>query len=152
MTMPREIRVKIGKRKKEIGALGELLVVKHLCKNGFTHIQSNFLKRQGELDVIMKNDRNHGKIHIIEVKTVSRENMFATDIDVIRETDNYIPEENVSPWKMRKLSRVVEIYLGEKGLGDREWQFDVAVVFLDLKNKKACLKFIKDIPLNARDK
>ena len=170
MTIPMKIRTLIGRRKKEIGALGEALVVKHLKNKGFVHMESNFLRRQGEIDVIMASS---GKIHFIEVKTVSRENMLgdvqkgaqnyktpdirSSDVihetsiheTVIREDNNHSPEENVSAWKMRKLARVVQIYLNVNNFESREWQFNVAVVFLDRKNKKALIKFIKDVPLAA---
>ena len=165
MTTTKDVGFLIGKRKKRIGALGEALVVKHLKNKGFSHTESNFLRRQGEIDVIMENS---GKIHFIEVKTVSRESTLggvpngvtprmpqnviretAIRKTVIHEANNYSPEENVSAWKMKKISRVVQIYLNVNNLENREWQFDVAVVFLDRNNKKALIKFIKDIPLNA---
>lgn len=137
----------IGKRKKEVGSLGEMLVVKHLKKDGFSHVESNFLRRQGEIDVIMEKDQ---KIYFFEVKTVSREiplSQTAPKLDVIRETGLHLPEENVSAWKIRKLSKVIELYINEKELGDKEWQFGVAVVLLDRNRKRAVIKFIKDIPL-----
>ena len=155
-TTSRRVRTIIGDRmKKKIGALGERLVVKHLVNKGFVHVESNYLKKQGELDVIME---NNGKIHFIEVKTVSRVNFQpgfmnnAKDTadpakNVNRETSEYRPEDNVSRSKLRKLSRMVEIYLIERGLEDKDWQFDVALVYLDQKNKKAYIKFIKDLPL-----
>ncbi len=138
----------IAKRKKRIGALGEALVLKHLKNKGFTHVRSNYLKRQGEIDVIVEYD---GKIHFIEVKTVSRVNFYPNQPNIPQnvnlETLKHLPEENVSAWKMRKLAKVVHMYLGENNAHEKEWQFDVAVVYLDLANKKAYIKFIKDIPL-----
>jgi len=156
------------KRRKQIGSLGEALVLKHLKNKGFTHLDSNFLRRQGELDLVVEGG---GVIHFIEVKTVSRVNFRpevfpsniscnASDVCVARgvvagvkrgnvtcETSRHLPEENVSPWKMRKLARVVQIYLGERAIAEKEWQFDVAVVYLDLGNKRAYIRFIKNIPL-----
>ena len=165
MTKTFKVRSLIGKKRKIIGALGEALVVKHLRNKGFTHIMSNFLRKQGEIDVIMLND---GVLHFFEVKTVSRENKLVnlravnagsngSSASVIRETNGYstaghmhMPEENVNPVKLRKISKMIQIYLGEYGIGYREWQFHVAVVFLDQKNKKACIKFIKNVPLGSR--
>ena len=146
----------IGRRKKMIGALGEALVVKHLKSKGFQHIQSNYLKKQGELDLIMEFE---GFIHFFEVKTVSRENQLGNlpaDPEVIRETVNretdrgggYMPEENVSGSKLRKIARMILIYLSDKRMSHRNWKFHIAVVFLDQKSKKACIKFIKDVPVN----
>lgn len=155
----------IGRRKKYVGRLGEALIVKHLKERGFMHLDSNFLKKQGELDVILEKE---GEIHFFEVKTVSRENILSalkpigvTHETVIRETRgksgqnvanidiDFRPEENVTPVKLRKISRMIRIYLAEKGLVDREWYFHVAAVFLDQKNKKALIRFTKNVPVNG---
>jgi len=153
MPIPKSIGRSIGKRRKQVGALGEALVLKHLKNKGFKHLHSNYLKRQGELDLVVEFE---GKIHFIEVKTVSRENFVPkTQVsanihdktNVIRETLEHLPEENVSAWKIRKLGRVVQIYIEENHLYEKEWQFDIAVVYLDRGNRRAYIKFIKDIPL-----
>lgn len=138
----REIGSLIGKRKKLIGSLGESLVVKHMILKGFKHLESNYRRKPGEIDVVFESG---SKIHFVEVKTVSRE-MFA---NVIHETGKHAPEENVGRVKLRRISRTVQMYLREKASPDVEWQFDVAAVYLDLKNKKAHIKFIKDVPLPA---
>lgn len=132
----------IGKRKKLIGSLGESLVVKHLKAKGFNHLESNYRRKPGEIDLVFE---SKSKIHFVEVKTVSRE-MFA---GVIHETGKHSPEENVSLSKLRRISKTVRIYLSEKASPDTEWQFDVAALYLDLKMKKAHIKFIKDVPLPA---
>lgn len=161
----KEVGRVIGRRKKLVGRLGEALIVKHLKERGFRHLDSNFLKKQGELDVILENE---GEIHFFEVKTVSRENILSTlrptDVAheaVIRETrgkngqnvDNFDrdfrPEENVNRSKLRKISRMIQMYLAEKGLVDREWYFHVAAVFLDQKNRKALIRFTKNVPVNG---
>lgn len=123
-----------------------MLVVKHLKAKGYRHVESNYLKRHGEIDLVMEHG---GIIHFIEVKTVSREILIGQipNYHVIHETNRHKPEENVSRWKLRKISRTVQSYLLERDLGNREWQFDVAVVYLDRVNKKAGIKFIKDIQL-----
>lgn len=142
----------IGKRKKLLGNLGEALVVKHLTAKGFTHVQSNFQRAYGEIDVIMKQG---DKLFFIEVKSVSRENLKnrldrildKSKTAVIRETSLHMPEENVSRSKLKKIARMVSVYLGEQGIRETKWQFDVAVVLIDLSNHFACIKFIRDIPL-----
>jgi putative endonuclease len=141
-TKIREIGSLIGKRKKLLGALGESLVAKHLRNKGFNHLESNYQKRVGEIDLVLQSE---GKIHFLEVKTVSREKFAG----VIHETRKHAPEENVSKAKLRKISKTVQLYLKEKASPDTEWQFDVATVYLDLANKKAHIKFIKDVPLPA---
>lgn len=90
---------------------------------------------------------NKGIIHFIEVKSVSREIFIGNiqDFHVIHQTNRHKPEQNVSAWKVRKLSRVIRTYIMEKDLDNREWQLDVAIVYLDRVHKKAGIKFIKDI-------
>lgn len=136
----REIGGLIGKQKKLIGSLGEALIVKHLKNKGFGLLETNYRKKPGEIDVIMEFEDT---IHFLEVKTVSREKFSG----VIHETGKHKPEENVSKVKLRRISKVIRLYLQEKASPDTEWQFDVAVVYLDLKSKKAHIRFIKDLPI-----
>src|SRR3989344_3727604 len=56
--------------KQKIGQMGEDFACKYLEKNGYKIIERNYLKKWGELDIIAK---KRGKIHFIEVKSVSRE-------------------------------------------------------------------------------
>jgi len=141
----------IGKRRKLLGTLGEELVVKHLKAKGYTHIESNYRKSFGEIDVIVINE---GVIHFIEVKTVSREIPDGHDMAVIHETANrrsgqYRPEDNVDKRKIRKIARLVTCYLDEKGVVGKRWQFDIAAVYVDKKHRLARIRFIKDIPLTV---
>ncbi|MCG2694717.1 YraN family protein, partial [Candidatus Parcubacteria bacterium] len=65
--------------------------------------------------------------------------------NVIRETnlkkirrirDRYRPEDNLHPWKLKRLSRVLQSYLLNKNISeDQEWKFDVITVYLDIPNK-----------------
>ena len=52
------------------------------------------------------------------------------------------------PWKLKRLSRTIQTYLISKRIPEKKkWQVDLIVVFLDLKNKKAKVKVVKDIIL-----
>ena len=66
-----------------------------------------------------------------------------------RETsDEYRPEDNMHPWKLKRLSRTIQTYLlSEKVSDDKEWQVDLVLVFLDQKSKKARVKVVSDIIL-----
>lgn len=122
----------------EVGRIGEETACMFLMKRGFQIIEQNYWKKWGEIDIIAK---NKDMLHFVEVKTVSRENIR----DVSRETlDGYRPEENIHPRKLKRLSRVIQTYLLEKDYEDN-WQFDVIAVFLDIKNREAKCKYIKDI-------
>jgi len=129
-------------QKQVVGALGEEIASKFLINKGFTVITRNYWKKFGEIDIVAKSD---GRIHFVEVKTVSRENLK----DIEKETlDSFRPEDNVHPWKLKRLSRAIQVYLSENKLGDEtDWQFDVVTVLLDVKNKIAKVNMMEDIIL-----
>ena len=104
-------------------------------------------------------------IHFVEVKSVSR---FVNNTDVtcetlnsvIRETpvveqsslrgkhDDYRPEDNMHPWKLKRLGRAVQSYLLEKDISDDvDWQFDIATVYIDKDKKPRKIFLLEDIVL-----
>lgn len=126
--------------KRKIGDIGENIACKFLVKRGFEIIEQNYNKKWGEIDIIARKGQ---KLHFIEVKSVSH-------LPVSYETDSYKPEDNLHPWKLQRLSRVIQTYLlGYKGNRDvtheTDWQFDVAVVYLDLKSMEAKVNYMEDI-------
>ena len=128
--------------KQKIGEIGENIAVKFLMKHGFSILDRNYTKKWGEIDIVAEKDN---KISFIEVKSVSCETLNS----VSRETlDHYNPEDNMHPWKLKRMSRTVQTYLLEKKIEEeKEWQVDLLVVFLDIKNKKARVKVVEDIIL-----
>ena len=128
--------------KRKIGDIGENICVKHLVKHKYKILDRNYSKKWGEIDVVAKKD---GILHFIEVKTVTRENNFQHPV---LEADSYDPEENVHPWKLKRLSRAIQTYLLEKNIDDEiEWQVDIVAVFLDFNAKKAKIRITQDIGL-----
>ena len=124
------------------GEIGENIAVKFLVKHGFFILDRNYTKKWGEIDIIAEKET---KLYFIEVKSVSK-----PDLDrVSRETlDSYKPEDNMHPWKLKRLSRTIQTYLLNKKIDEeKEWQVDLLVVFLDIKNKKARVKVVSDIIL-----
>jgi len=67
-------------RKQIIGDLGESLVCRYLENKGYSIIDRNYWKPWGEIDIIAKKNRffskKEEKLCFIEVKTVTRENIF----------------------------------------------------------------------------
>ena len=126
----------------KIGEIGENIAVKFLMKHGFLVLDRNYTKKWGEIDIIAEKDN---KLYFVEVKSVSRETLK----DVNHETlDNYHPEDNMHPWKLKRMSRTIQTYLLSKNIDEeKEWQVDLLVVFLDTKNKKARVKVVEDIIL-----
>ncbi len=125
--------------KQEIGELGENIACKFLMKHGYKILDRNYRKKWGEIDIIAQ---KNNILHFIEVKTVSRET-------------EHMPEENVHPWKRKRLARAIQTYLLEKntsGLpaneeGETEWQVDILAVFLDFNSKKAKIRITKNVIL-----
>jgi len=128
--------------KQKIGEIGENIACKFLVKHGFSILDRNYTKKWGEIDIVAE---KHKKLYFIEVKSVSRETLD----NVIHETsDKYRAEDNMHPWKMKRLSKTIRTYLISKKVPDeQEWQVDLLVVYLDLKNKKAKVKVEEDIIL-----
>ena len=126
--------------KQKIGEIGEGEAVAFLMKQGFSILERNYTKKWGEIDIVAeKRDR----IYFIEVKSVVRENLD----NVLRETNDYRPEDNMHPWKLKRLARAIQTYILHKRLDDREWQFDLLVVYLDTKNNRSQVKVVSDIIL-----
>ncbi len=126
----------------ETGAIGENVAVKYLEKKGFFVIDRNYRKKWGELDIVAQKD---GLVHFVEVKTVSRTS-FGGHFE--QEINNYRPEDNMHPWKLKRLRRALQTYLLEKyKTKDPDWQFDLACIFLDQEKRVAKVKFIENLIL-----
>lgn len=121
----------------KIGEIGENIACKFLMKHGFSILDRNYTKKWGEIDIVAE---KKNKLYFIEVKSVN---------GVPCETFNdYRPEDNMHPWKLKRLSRTIQTYLLSKKIPDnKEWQIDLLVVYLDLENKKAHIKVVNDIIL-----
>jgi len=124
------------------GKIGENIAERFLVKHNFFVLDRNYTKKWGEIDIIAE---KKSKLYFIEVKSVSR----GTLENVPRETfDQYKPEDNMHPWKLKRMARTIQTYLLSNKIPDeKEWQVDLLVVFLDLKNKKAKVKVVNDIIL-----
>ncbi len=134
--------------KQKIGDLGEGIACKFLVKRGYEILDRNYRRKWGEIDIVAQKG---GKINFVEVKTVSRETAPKINLQnkLVRPTnqnDWYRPEENVHPWKLKRLFRVIQTYLLDKNVPDEtDWQLDVMAVILDLKTKTAKIRITENI-------
>lgn len=118
--------------KQKIGEAGEKIAEKFLMKQGFTILERNYTKKWGELDIVAEKS---GKLYFIEVKSVSNETCYRA-------------EENMHPWKMQRLSRIIQTYLLSKKVPEeKEWQVDLLVVSLNSTTGASDVKVVSDIIL-----
>ncbi len=128
-------------QKQVIGQIGENAVCTYLERKGYSIVDRNYLKKWGELDVVARKDK---KLYFIEVKSVSRESSLW---NVPHET-GYRAEDNLHPWKLERLKRVLQTYLADKNvLESTEWQFDVATVYVDQYKRLCKVKMLEDVIL-----
>ncbi len=137
--------------KQKIGEIGENIAVKFLVKHDFLILDRNYTKKWGEIDIVAEKEQ---KWYCVEVKSVSQETWEFTSPKPSpyqgegKIEDDYRPEDNMHPWKMKRLSRTIQTYLLSKKIPDeKEWQVDLLVVFLNLKDKKARVKVVSDLIL-----
>ena len=126
----------------KIGKLGEDITVKFLKKRDFEICDRNYLKKQGEIDIVAL---KAGVYHFIEVKAVSREIINDKPI----KGDFVEPEENMHINKIKRLINSIEIYMQSNNVSYATFKFDLCVVYIDEKHKKACVRFLEDLPLSV---
>lgn len=125
---------------KETGALGESIAAQFLSQKGYEILGKNYRKPWGEVDIIAL---KRGIVRFVEVKAVTREIPEIIG-DVSREMEDYRPEEQVHPKKLKKICRTAETYMIEKK-DNREFQIDVVAVFLDHKSRKATCRLYENV-------
>lgn len=125
---------------KLVGRIGEDLASNFLQDKGFTILDRNFLKKWGEIDIVARG--TDGKLHFVEVKTVSYETK--TQLKQAIEDKTWRPEENVHKSKIQRLNRAIESWLMEHR-GESEWQIDVLAVRIVPREKYGTIKFLPNI-------
>lgn len=99
---------------RETGRLAETLASKALIEKGYHILESNFSNRFGEIDIIAK---DKGTLVFVEVKAKKGEEFG-------------LPEEMISPHKLRKVKNMAVIYMKGDTLPCR---IDVVAVVLSLE-------------------
>lgn len=141
-------------QRQKIGSRGEDLVCEYLIGLGWKILERNYSKKWGEIDIVAKNS---GKIHFVEVKSVSREikNDVIYETPVVEQSslrgkqgDSYRPEDNMHPWKLQRLGRAVQSYLLDRDVPESvDWQFDLVTVYIDERNGTHKIEVLEDIVL-----
>lgn len=127
--------------KRKLGDIGENIACDYLKRHGFEIMDRNYLKKWGELDIVAKKKEI---IHFVEVKSVSCVTL-KENVTHVTSKEGYRPEENVHPWKLKRLSRAMQTYILEKRLDDREFQLDIITVKIDEINRKARVELIENV-------
>ena len=108
------------REKKDLGKKGEEKALRFLKKKGYRIIETNYVCRMGEMDLIAK---EKDTLVFIEVKTRTS-TMFGP------------PQLAVNSWKQRQLSKVALNFLKEKKLEDVKARFDVVAILLGQKGEE----------------
>ena len=116
--------------KRKLGDIGENIACDFLKRRGFEIIERNYLRKWGEIDIVA---RKRNVIRFVEVKSVNHET-----------SSGYRPEENMHPWKLKRLGRTIQTYLLHKNL-DCDWQLDLITVKMDMNIRKARVEIIENI-------
>ena len=121
--------------KQIVGQFGEGKAGEYLRERGFVIRETNYRKPWGEIDLIAQ---KASKIHFIEVKTVVR--------DVLLD-DDYEPEDNIHPWKLKRLSRAIQTWLLENKIDEDkiDWQLDAVAVYIKSNREVLKVEYLEDI-------
>lgn len=116
----------------EIGLLGEEIAARYLVSRGFSIIGRNYRRKFGEIDIIAQKG---SKIHFVEVKSISRENL---------QEGEYRPEELVHARKIEKIRKTAEFYMFSREI-ELEPCIDVIAVYVSKVKKRAKIKYIENV-------
>ncbi|MFC1510726.1 YraN family protein [Candidatus Omnitrophota bacterium] len=97
------------------GDYGEELAVFYLKEQGYKIIETNYVNKIGEIDIIA---RDGDVLCFIEVK--ARQGLYLGH-----------PLEAVSIFKQKKLRRVAQWYIAQKQIRDMDLRFDVVGVLVE---------------------
>ena len=113
--------------KRKLGDLGEKLACDYLKKLNYVILDKNFNCKFGEIDIIAKDAK---EIVFVEVKTRTSE-------------DYGQPQEAVDCFKLRKMIKTVNYYVGTYNL-NCDVRIDVIAIVLNYATRIAKLTYFKD--------
>lgn len=112
--------------RKQSGAAGESLAVRHLQEAGLAILERNYRFERGEIDIVAQEG---DELVFVEVKA-RRTRSFGP------------PEEAVTERKRDQIRKVAEGYLYEHAMEDRPCRFDVVAIIFE--NGKAHIDHLKN--------
>lgn len=96
---------------RETGRLAETLASRALIEKGYQILESNFSNRFGEIDIIAKD----------------KDILIFVEVKAKKGTEFGLPEEMISPYKLRKVKNMATVYMKGESLACR---IDVIAVVL----------------------
>lgn len=112
---------------KEIGNLGENIAKDYLEKNNYRIISTNFMCKQGEIDIVAVDKK---EIVFIEVKTRLNQN-FGYAVDAVDEQ------------KEKHIKRATQYFVYKNKIESLSIRFDIIEVYL--KKEKYIINHIKNV-------
>lgn len=123
--------------KQKVGKLGESEAAKYLQSKGFSVVCRNYWRKWGEIDLVVQ---KAGELRFVEVKAVTRTAMPGPI------SDDYEPEDNIHPWKRKRLRRIIETYLASESVSDDiDWQVDVITAYLHPDGRLLGIEQLEDV-------
>jgi putative endonuclease len=121
--------------KNSLGQDGEKVAANFLQNNGYQILALNYQnssgRRLGEIDIIAK---QKNELVFVEVKTRNFLKYRLT-----------LPEENITPEKLRKINKIAQEYLRQNNLRACAYRFDAISVWLDYQTRRAKIKHLSHI-------
>jgi putative endonuclease len=107
----------------ETGKIGENIAYQYLINNNYLILARNHKERFDEIDIIARH--HNGTLIFCEVKTINNSGYFPS---------GFMPEDNLSQLKRRKMVRASNVFLArhpELVREDRGWQLDLVAILLE---------------------
>ena len=113
---------------REFGSWGEKQAEEYLLDKGYQLVERNFRVRQGEIDLIVKNDQF---LVFVEVKT-RKNNLFGA------------PQAAVDYRKQNKIKKIAKFYLRDKKYIEYKLRFDVISILYKNDDNDIVLEHYKN--------
>lgn len=118
-----------------LGRLGEDLACRYLEEKGYDILERGYTNKKGyrlgEIDIVA---RIRGKIIFVEVKT-----------RLFKPGKIFVPEENITREKLRKLERIARAYLLERNRLNSAYSFDALAILYYQGEKRAEIRHLEGI-------